>query len=210
MDYATIAADGTELKRYVANTIATYATLARDLHAAAAMTVFHSLQYRECSALNDFFAGLRINDQTALKRWISKVTLCPGLDRNKMLTGDEFHRNPFDEPKTFISWTKDRGFFVRKGMKSEDSWTLAGLLATDPFYNGNVAEKKSIGLKELLAMLAKVESRAEKQGENNDVDIPQNIREALASLTKEVGKVAATVEVANDDNRSNVQAVAAN
>lgn len=188
-----IANDKDALKGYVAETIVAYGNLAIRLHATAAMTVFHALQHREASYLNTFAKGLRVNDLTALKVWIGKHTLVPG----------EHERNPGANPATMIGYSKDKGFFVRKGIKSEDAYTLDGLLALDPFYNKNVKDKDALTLEALLSMLAKAGKRVETQATDNDIQLPPAIGELLKTITKTVDAVKAPAN-GNENANSNV------
>lgn len=174
-----IANNGKALNGYVNATIKAYGNLAVRLHTTAAMVVFHALQFREASALNTFAKGLRVNDLTALKVWIGKHTLCPG----------ETDRNPAANPATMIGYSKDKGFFVRKGIKSEDAWTLDGLLALDPFYNKNVQDKDAITLEKLLAILAAAAKSIDTKATNNDIMLPPAITELLGTITKTVDAV---------------------
>lgn len=188
-----IATNGKALNGYVAATIKAYGNLAVRLHTTAAMVVFHSLQYRECSALNSFAKGLRVNDLTGLKLWIAKHTLVPG----------ESERNPGDKAATMIGYSKDKGFFVRKGIKSEDAFTLDELIALDPFYNKNVQDKDAMTLAKLLEMLAKSAKRVGSGAEDNDIALPPAIVELLGTITKTVEAVKVPAN-GNEAERSNV------
>lgn len=188
-----IANDGKALNAYTVGTIKAYGNLAVRLHTNAAMTVFHALQYREASTLNTFVKGLRVNDATALKLWIAKHTLCPG----------ETERNPGVNPATFIGYSKDKGFFVRKGLKSEDVFTLDDLIALKPFLDKNVQDKDALTLEKLLAMLASAAKSIDTKATNNDIILPPAITELLGTINKTVDAVKVP---ANDDvaARSNV------
>lgn len=190
-----IANDGKALNAYTAATIKAYGNLAVRLHTTAAMTVFHALQFREASALNTFVKGLRVNDATALKLWIAKHTLCPG----------ETERNPGVNPATFIGYSKDKGFFVRKGLKSEDVFTLDDLIALDPFLNKNVQDKDAITLEKLLTMLAKAAHRVESQSADNDIQLPAEISDLINVIDRTV-KAAKPVANDNEGKRSNLVA----
>ena len=192
VDFNVIANDGKALNAYAVATIKAYGNLAVRLHTTAAMVVYHALQYREASALNTFGKGLRVNDLSALKLWIAKHTLCP--------VGE---RNPTDKAATFIGYSKDKGFFVRKGLKSEDAVTLADLIALDPFYNKNVQDKDALTLEKLLAMLGKAAKRVENGADENDIALPKEISDLLGTITKTVESVKAPAN-ANEAERSNV------
>lgn len=188
-----IANNGKALTGYVMATIKAYGNLAIRLHTTAAMTVFHALQYREASALNSFTKGLRVNDLTALKVWIGKHTLVPG----------ESERNPNAAPATMIGYSKDKGFFVRKGLKSEDAFTLDDLIALAPFYDKNVKDKDALTLEALLSMLAKAGKRVSTQAEDNDIALPPAITELIATIGKTVDAAKAPAN-GNEAERSNV------
>lgn len=188
-----IANDKEALKGYVAETILAYGALANRLHFTASMVVFHALQHREASYLNSFAKGLRVNDLTGLKLWIAKHTLTPG----------ESERNPGDKAATMIGYSKDKGFFVRKGIKSEDAFSLDGLIALDPFYNKNVQDKDALTLAKLLEMLAKSAKRVGSGAEDNDIDLPPAIKELLGTITKTVEAVKVPAN-GNEAERSNV------
>lgn len=190
-----IANNGKALNGYVMATIKAYGNLAIRLHTTAAMTVFHALQHREASSLNTFAKGLRVNDLTALKVWIGKHTLVPG----------ESERNPNAAPATMIGYSKDKGFFVRKGIKSEDAFTLDDLIALDPFYNKNVKDKDALTLEALLVMLAKAGKRVESQATDNDIQLPPSITELIATIGKTVEAAKAPAN-GNDNANSNLAA----
>jgi hypothetical protein len=188
-----IANNGKALNGYVQATIKAYGNLAIRLHTTAAMVVFHALQHREASALNTFGKGLRVNDLTALKVWIGKHTLVPG----------ETERNPGVNPATLIGYSKDKGFFVRKGLKSEDAFTLDGLLALAPFYDKNVQDKDALTLEKLLAILASAAKSIDTKATNNDIMLPPAITELLGTITKTVDAVKAPAN-GNEAAHSNV------
>ena len=176
-----IANNGKALNAYTTATIKAYGNLAVRLHTTACMVVFHALQYREASALNTFIKGLRVNDATALRVWIGKHTLVPG----------ETDRNPNADPRTLIGHSKDKGFYVRKGMKSEDAWTLEDLLALDPFYNKNVQDKDAMTLDKLLAMLSKAAKNVGDKADENEINLPPAIAELVKTISTTVDKVKA-------------------
>src|SRR5690349_14875642 len=64
------ARNGKLLKRFTAATVLAMTKLDTRKHQNAVMAVFHAAEYGECSHLNAFFEALKVNDQTALKKWI--------------------------------------------------------------------------------------------------------------------------------------------
>ena len=189
----TIVADKKALISFVDETITAYKTVAVALHQAACMTIYHAAEYRECSFLNAFYNGLRVNDQTALRVWVGKNFLVP-------VEGTE-------KPTSWINYSKDKGFHIRKGVKSEGLYELDTLLVLDPFYNKNVKEKDAITLEAILAMLHKAAERADKQADDEGINLPDQLK----TLLKDVKHVTDTLKVTvapNPADRSNVVVVA--
>lgn len=189
-----IANDGKSLHSFVEGTIKQYRNLSVRLHETACIALFHTLQFREASALNAFSNGLRVNDATALRLWIKKHTLAPG--------NTDF--NPNEEAQTFIGWTKKKGFFVRKGLKSEDAWELANLLQVDPFFNKNVQDKDALDLVKLLKALKQAAGRATKQADENDIQLTRPLESILKELVNECDLAIAANDDGMGEARSNV------
>ena len=198
-DLHITANDNGKLIAFIGETVKSYQSVAISLHQSAAMALYHACQFRDdCAALNALHNGLRINDQTALKRWISTLTLAPA----------NTEANPGNEPATLVGFKKDKGFFVRKGLKSVDVFTLDDLLAVDPFYSVNVAKASAIDLFKLLEALAKVAKATDKRATDNDIALPDNIRNLLKDISKVTDE--AKLAAANDDERAAARSNVAN
>lgn len=192
-----VAADNKALTGYIAETVRGYKSLAVQLHTSAAMALFHALQFREASAMNALYHGLRVNDQTALRLWVGRLTLTPG----------NTERNATDKAASLIGYTKDKGFFVRKGLKSEDAWALDDLLAAEPFFNKNVQDRDALTLDKLLTLLGRAASNAETKADENDIVLPDEVKKLIGDITSVTTK--AKARIANDNGgNSNLEAAA--
>lgn len=181
IEYLKIANDksGKALTAFAASVIAKYNVVAGELHAAACMTLFHVAEYGECHALNLFYKGLRVNDQTALRVWLG----------NNATYGEK------DNLRPWLKYTVADGFKVVKGTQDyrKDKFTLndsvelvindkANLIAVKPFYEKNVRDRDAITLEALIEILHSAASRVTKRAENEAIKLPA----AIIKLTTEI------------------------
>lgn len=175
--------DGKSVMAFASSTVKAYAKLAIQLHQAACLTFYRAAQYGDCDALNIFYAGLRVNDQTALRVWIGTHSSYVNIDSG--------------EVKNWIKWNAKDGFSMVKGVEAfrKDMFTIdeqvegkTMLLGLDPFYNRNVKEAKAFTLEELLGLLANAAKNASKKAEAEGVAMPANI----ASLIKDIDRETST------------------
>lgn len=196
MDIRMIANDGKQLTKMVTTTVTAYKKVAAQLHNTACAVMFHAAQYGECSALNKFYEGLRVNDQTALRVWLGAhsgfVDLNTGTTRN------------------WISFTKKDGFRVVKGTESyrKDMYRLGDvegdneqttdLLALKPFYDKDVKDKDSVTIEALIAMIGKAAEKAEKQADKEGLALPADILKLTQSIRNTTSKELAAIERAKE------------
>lgn len=186
-----------KIKSFIKNTIKSYQTVGFKLHAAACMAFYHAAEHGDPVYLNQLYAGLRVNDQTALRVWSGKHAT---VDLNEDVESDA---NMY----TWLGFKKDSGFFVKQGSENarKGRYSGEGLMALDSFLTKDVRDKDSLTLEALLGMIAQVEKRMAKKAETEGLDFPEATAKALHNLTlvAEADKLAAaTAIVANDDTSS--------
>jgi len=187
-----VANNGKTLKKFVGVTIANYAKVALSLHQAACMTFFHSAQYGDCDALNMFYRGLRVNDQTALRVWVGN---------NATFLADD------NTVKPWIKWTKETGFAVIKGLEDkrknlflvdaieEGKTTLITLPA---FYEKDVKDKDAITLEALIAMLGKAAKRVNDQATKEGLTLPVGVSNLVRTIERETNVEIAALKRVSD------------
>jgi hypothetical protein len=156
------------------------------LHYAACFATYHAAMTGDTRPLNTFFNGLRQNDKDALRLWVGKLCTFTVVEE---ATGVE-------SEKKFISFKKDAAFSIVKGTEAvrSEHFVLADMLAGASFLDINQdAEKKTLGLAEILAALARIEKQTSKKAEENGVELPANIKAMLGSLTETVTAVGNTM-----------------
>ena len=186
-----VANNGKSLKRYVNGTLEKYNNAFVALHNAACMTVWHAAQFGECSHLNAFYNGLKVNDRTALRVWIGKHFPVPVEGEEKPYIWLNYSTSP---DANGIATNKDgakiKGFYV--ATKSEkhrkDVYSLDELLAGPKFFDKNVKDKDAIDLPALLSMLAKAMERGEKQSDENGIALPDDLVNAMATVKEKAVK----------------------
>lgn len=193
MDIRTIANDGKQLNKLVNTTVNAYKNVALKLHTTACAVFFHAAQYGECSALNKFYEGLRVNDQTALRVWFGAHTGYLSLETGSM--------------KNWIAFSKDKGFYVVKGTEAnrKDMFTLdeevegkQDLLKLKPFYDKDVKAKDSITLEALIAMLAKAADNVASKADKEGIALPADILTLTQSMKNTTAKELAAIERAKE------------
>jgi hypothetical protein len=172
------ARNGKLLKRFTAATVLALTKMDVRKHQNAVMSVFHAAEYGECSSLNTFFTALKINDQTALKKWI--------VTNFSYVEGEEtFH---------WINFTTKKdgngnviGFHVIKGRedKRKGVYDFDALMALEPFYAINVAEPKVYDLNALLDMIIKAGDQIKAKSKKNDIALPVGFASALEDVVKQ-------------------------
>lgn len=179
--------NGKAVMAFASATVKAYTKLAIQLHQAACLTFYQAAQYGNCDALNVFYAGLRVNDQTALRVWFGSHTSYVNLANQ--------------EVKNWIKFSAKDGFSIVKGVEEyrKDLFTVdeqvegkTMLLGLEPFYNRNVKEAKAFTLEELLGLLSNAAKNASKKAESEGVVIPSNIATLIKNIDRET-----SAEIAN-------------
>lgn len=181
--------DGKAAMAFASTTVRAYAKLAIQLHQAACLTFYRAAQYGDCDSLNLFFAGLRVNDQTALRVWIGQHATYLDLTDSSV--------------RPWIKWGKEKGFTIVKGTEAhrKDMFTIdeqvegkTMLLALKPFYDKNVKDKDALTLEDILNMLASAAKNAKKKANNDGVTLPADVNNLLTSITNTTAKELAAIE----------------
>jgi hypothetical protein len=175
-----IGANGKSVMSFAASTIRAYSKLSVQLHQAACLTFYQAAQYGNCDALNVFYAGLRVNDATALRVWIGSHSSYINLDDGSV--------------KNWIKWNSKDGFSMVKGVEQfrKDMFTVdeetAGrtmLLALKPFYDKDIKDPKAFTLEELLTMLAGAGKRAAKKATDEGIELPASVTALINEIDRE-------------------------
>lgn len=147
---AQIANDAKATSSFVTTTINAYKKVAVSLHQAACIVFWHVAEGNDPKPLNDFYNGLRVNDQTALRVWFGQHTAFVDLANNTT--------------RNWIKFSDKDKFTLVKGCEAhrKDMFTVGevvegrqDLLALKPFYEKNVKDKDAITLEALMNMLLK-------------------------------------------------------
>lgn len=174
------------VSKMIADALSSYTKTSVRLHYAACFATYHAAMTGDARPLNSFFNGLRQNDRDALRLWVGKLCTFTVVDET---TGAESERK-------FIAFKKDGGFSIVKGTQEvrEVHFLLADMLKGLSFLDINQdAEKKTLGLAEILAALARIEKQTAKKAEENGVELPAGIKAMLGSLTETVTAVGNTL-----------------
>ena len=175
-----IGANGKSVMSFAASTIRAYSKLSVQLHQAACLTFYQAAQYGNCDALNVFYAGLRVNDATALRVWIGSHSSYVNLDDGSV--------------KNWIKWNSKDGFSMVKGVEQfrKDMFTVdteetgkTMLLSLKPFYDKDVKDAKAFTLEELLTMLAGAGKRAAKKATDEGIALPASVTALINEIDRE-------------------------
>jgi len=187
-----VANNGKALKRYVNGTLEKYNNAFIALHNSACMTVFHAAQYGECSHLNAFYNGLKVNDQTALRVWIASHFTLPVESEEKPLIWLSFKasENPNGQVTNKKTGKAIVGFFVVKGTepKRKDAYVLDELLAGPKFFDKNVKDPDATDLTVLLTMLASVAKRVDNKADKEGIQLPADIANLIRVIEEKTAK----------------------
>lgn len=184
-----IGLDGKASMAFASSTVKAYGKLAIQLHQAACITFYRAAQYGDCDALNLFYAGMRVNDQTALRVWIGAHSSFVDLENSSV--------------RNWIKWTKEKGFTIVKGTEAhrKDMFTIdeeaAGkemLLALKPFYDKDVKERDALTLEDILKMLAKAADNATKKADTDGVVLSADVSNLITSIKNCTSKELAAIE----------------
>lgn len=181
--------NGKSVMSFASSTIRAYAKLTIQLHQAACLTFYQAAQYGNCDALNVFYAGLRVNDATALRVWIGSHSSYVNLDDGSV--------------KNWIKWDAKKGFSMVKGVEQfrKDMFTVdteetgkTMLLSLKPFYDKDIKDAKAFTLEELLTMLAGAGKRAAKKATDENIALPAGITALINEIERETATELAAVK----------------
>lgn len=184
--------DGKKAMTFAAQTVKAYGKLAIQLHQAACLTFYRAAQYGDCDSLNVFYAGIRVNDQTALRVWIGQHATFVDI-----ANGDV---------KPWMKWSKEKGFTIVKGTEPhrKDMFTIdeevegkTMLLSLKPFYDKDIKDPKAFTLEDILNMLGKAAKQAAKKAKDENIPLSADVNNLITSVnnltTKELAALAAVV-----------------
>lgn len=188
MELKTIALNGKSLNKLVGSTIASYMKLSVKLHETACAVFLHAAEHGECSALNRFYDGLRVNDKTALRVWFGEHASFVDLANN--------------EVRHWIKWKEKGGFFVVKGTADhrvgkftigEQVEGVDDCLLWKPFFEKDVKDKANITLEELIKMLAKAADSVTKKADSEGIPLPADVLTLTTSIKNTTAKELAAI-----------------
>lgn len=181
--------DGKAAMAFASTTVKAYAKLAIQLHQAACLTFYRAAQYGDCDSLNLFFAGLRVNDATALRVWVGQHSSYVDLANG--------------EVKNWIKWSAKDGFKIVNGLEAfrKDMFTIdeqvegkTMLLGLKPFYDKNVKDKDAITLEELAAMFSAVAKRVKSKAESEGLTMPVELANLVNTVDREAAAITANLK----------------
>lgn len=183
----------------VVSTIKSYKALAITLHQTACATFWHTAQHGECHALNEFYNGLRVNDQTALRVWIGTHATYVDLAEGKVKPWIKFSvKDGFSVIKGTQDHRRDM-FLVERNpdetaaiVNGDDNKTI--LINLKPFFEKNIKDKDALTLEELIKMLAKAADSVTKKAGDEGIALPADILTLTQSMKVTTSKELANIE----------------
>lgn len=186
MTLTAIANDSKALNTLVSNTIKAYKAVGVQLHQTACALFWHVAEHGECHALNEFYNGLRVNDQTALRVWFGEHASFIDLANNESRNWIKFStKEGFSVVKGTLDHRKDK-FLVEDVAEGKTT-----LIALKPFFEKNVKDKDALTIEELVSMLAKAADRATKKAADENIQLPADILKLTTEIKNVTGKVSA-------------------
>lgn len=175
--------DGKLALSFIGTVNKAYSKLALQLHQAACLAFYRLAQHGCPDAMNAFYAGLRVNDQTALRVWVGQHSTYLDLEAN--------------EVRPWLKWSKDKGFRVVNGKEEyrKDLFTIdeevegkTMLLMLKPFYDKNVKDPDAFSIETLYIMLQKAAERVTKTAEKENVKLPADMLNLTTSIKNYTSK----------------------
>lgn len=194
-----VAANGPALAALVASTIRSYKAVGNSLHQTACALFWHVAEYGETHALNEFYKGLRVNDQTALRVWFGKHATFVDLASSSVKPWIKFSTK---ELFTVVKGTQDnrKGLFLVERNPDEQAAIVNGddnktiLINLKPFFDKDVKEKDALTLEELIKMLAKAADSVTKKSTDEGIALPADILTLTTSIKNTTAKELANIE----------------
>lgn len=188
-----IAADSKAIAKFNSDTLSSYSKTAVLLHQAACLNLFHTAEHGDCSQLNVFYQGLRVNDQTALRVWLGTHCSYVDLDNGEMRQWIKFTaKDGFRVVKGTLE--KRQGMFTVEADEAVENDTRTVLMNLKPFYEKNVKDKDALTLEALLNILGKAAERVTKQAKEENIALPADILNLTQSTKNTVAKELAALE----------------
>lgn len=199
----TIIKDKSKLSKYVTETLAQYISVGDRVHVAFISSLYHAATTGYVETLNTLIAGLRSNDQTALKMYVRRAAAIVGL-------GGE---NPDGKDSEVVIAAVEAGgilgvktkngvpsFYILEGRghNSEPAKALAKLCVSrfiDPkeengdrkvLERNNFAEVKTLGDMDILKAVAKALNSVNSTSETKKVHVSQQTAAFLEELRGKV------------------------
>lgn len=189
MSKLQIITDSAKLSATVKRALAQYATVGANLHVAAVSALWHVCKHGNPAVLNTIHAGLRSNDQTALKMYIRRAQIINGLGGGV----------PDGLPASEIQAAHSRGmvldfrqgqFVVFRGHTSEEAKSLAKL-CEDRFISpdgevdrmllerNNFAEVQTLGDVDVLKRIVQVAKVLEGETETRKLAVSDKVKSTI-------------------------------
>lgn len=187
-----IITDGKELSKHTAATLKTYASVGVRLHVDAISGLYHAAKHGDPVHLNRLYAGLRSNDQTALKMYIRRVHAILGVDGADIDGLDTDVLQAAIENGTILGMKKGE-FFIVKGHTTTEAKLLVDLCDKrfiNPdgdvdrmvFDRNNLSEVKTLGDAEVLSQLITLSAKVDTTSEKTKVTVSDSVRKFLSGI----------------------------
>jgi len=201
-DLTITASDNKKLGAFIASTIVKYNTMAVVLHQAACMTLFHVAEFGECHALNKFYRGLRVNDQTALRVWFGKHATYADGDVEKAWIAFSLKSKEDGLP----------GFSMIKGKQAmaKDHYSLGeakgkiDLLSLPSFQAQDVRTPAAMTYEKLLAIVVKAVTKMDAESDKTGIAIPADVKDKATALMAAATKAIDSAKVAGAPVNTNL------
>jgi hypothetical protein len=188
-----IGGDLRAVAKFTNDTLASYSKVAIALHQAACLNLYHTAQFGNCDQLNVFYAGLRVNDQTALRVWLGAHCSYVDLDSGEMRQWLKFSvKDGFRVVKGTLE--KRENMFTVEADETVENDTRTVLMNLKPFYEKNVKDKDALTLEALVSILKKAGERVTKQAKEENIALPADILSLTSSIKNTTTKELAAIE----------------
>lgn len=180
----------TELGKSITSALKTYASVGLRLHVLTISALHHAAVHGDPIYINRIYAGLRTNDQTALRMFIRRSHAIVGLDGGAVDGLDSDVLNAAIEAGTVLTFTKGE-FSVAPG--ATEARKVFAELCSKRFLNpdgetdrhifdrNNLSEVKTLGDTQVLDQLIKLADSLTPT-EKRKVNVSDSVRAFLASI----------------------------
>jgi hypothetical protein len=201
--------DASKLNQYISATLKAYGEAGRKAHIAVISCLWHVSTHGDVRPLNAFFAGLRTNDQQAVRLYVRRCQIINGLggkDINKAMPSDVL--NSAAEAGAILSFSKSE-FHVVKNPNTDQAKIMVGLCETR-FINpdgkkdmyvldrNNFAEVATIGDTDLLKRVKALKTQLTTT-DTRDVHVSDKVRDLIVDFADKAEAMLSQFNLANDE-----------